>query len=412
MEPSRRGVDCSFSTGIWSLLRVGLRFALSGEVGSREESSSRLYLEEIQLFSFRNYRDEALSFSPGINVFVGNNAQGKTNLLESVHVLSTSRSHRAYSDRDLILWGQEAFSVVGAVNTRGIRHRIRIRYDKDTGKEVEIDGKRVHRSSKLTPILAVVVFSPEDLQIVKGSPGLRRKFLDSELIQVSPAYRHAYREYNKALQQRNAILRRSSIEHRKLDSGLTVWDEQIAGYGSKLIMLRSEAVEELRILSADTYGAVSGGEEELALSYAPSIPIRDDPSEGSVKDAFLSALTDTHEESLRRGSTVVGPHRDDLTISVEDQDIRAFGSQGQQRTAILAMKMAMLQFVERCIDDVPVLLLDDVMSELDEKRRKYLLSVVSDRIQTFITTTSPDIGSAISDSPSVYQIENGKASRC
>jgi DNA replication and repair protein RecF len=371
-----------------------------------------LYVERIQLVNFRNYRDEDLAFSPGINVFVGNNAQGKTNLLESVHVLSTSRSHRAFSDRDLILWGENAFAIAGTVSTRSIRHQIRIRYDKDTGKDVEIDGKRVYRSSELTQVLAVIVFSPEDLQVVKGSPGMRRRFLDSELIQVDPAYRHAYREYTKALQHRNSILKGPSMTHQGLGSSLAVWDEQLATHGAKLIQLRREAIKELRALSSDTYRAVSGGREELELVYTTSFPSGEASDEAATKDAFLSALAKTRGESLSRGSTVVGPHRDDLAIYVGGQDLRSFGSQGQQRIAVLAMKMAMLEFVERCIDDRPVLLLDDVMSELDEKRRKYLLSVVSNRIQTFITTTSPDIGSAISDSPAVYRVENGRATRC
>lgn len=371
-----------------------------------------MHLERIQLVNFRNYRDEELSFSPGINVFVGNNAQGKTNLLESVHVLSTSRSHRAFSDRDLVLWGENAFAIAGTVSTRSIRHQIRIRYDVDAGKDVEIDGKKVYRSSDLTQVLAVIVFSPEDLQVVKGSPGMRRRFLDSELIQINPAYRHAYREYTKALQHRNSILKGSAAAHHGLDSDLAIWDEQLASHGAKLIELRREAVQELKVLSADKYGAVSGGGEELELAYATSFPCEESSGEEATKEALLSALAKTRRESLSRGSTVVGPHRDDLAIYVEGQDLRSFGSQGQQRTAILAMKMAMLEFVERCIDDLPVLLLDDVMSELDEKRRKYLLSVVSNRIQTFITTTSPDIGNAISDSPTVYRVENGRAWRC
>jgi DNA replication and repair protein RecF len=371
-----------------------------------------LYLEEIRLVNFRNYSEGMLSFSPGVNVFVGDNAQGKTNLLESVHVLSTSRSHRAFSDRDLVLWGQEECSVSGIVMASEIRHQITVRCSLNYGKSVEIDGKRARRSSELTPILATIVFSPEDLQVIKGSPSLRRRFLDNELIQISHTYRHSYREYTKALQQKNSILRRNGARGRHVGSDLAVWDEQIVEHGTRLIALRVRAVAELRRLSEEIYATVSGGAEKLELNYTSTVIDHETEDEGEIKEAFFASLDRTFDESIGRGTTVVGPHRDDLAIYVGGKDIRSFGSQGQQRTAILAMKMAMLQYVQNCIGDVPVLLLDDVMSELDEKRRRYLLSVVSDRIQTFITTTSPDIGSAISDSPVVYRIEEGRASRC
>lgn len=371
-----------------------------------------MYLEEIRLANFRNYRRETLSFSAGINVFVGDNAQGKTNLLEGVHVLSTSRSHRASSDKDLISWGEDECSVSGTAHASGIRHQVSVRYSINSGKSVEIDGKRIRRSSDLTPILATIVFSPEDLQIVKGSPGLRRRFLDSELIQVSAAYRHAYREYTRALQHRNTMLRTYRPRLRSSCSDVAVWDKQVVDHGSRLIALRYKAVRELRRLGDDTYRTVAGGTEGLNLSYVSTVVDKEEDDEETIKDAFVSALEKTAEESIARGITVVGPHRDDLAIAIDGKDTRSFGSQGQQRTAVLAMKMAMLQFVQDCLGDVPVLLLDDVMSELDEKRRKYLLSVVSDRIQTFVTTTSPDIGGAISDSPVVYQIEDGRATRC
>lgn len=371
-----------------------------------------MYLEEIRLVNFRNYRHETLSFSSGINVFIGDNAQGKTNLLEAVHVLSTSRSHRTFSDKDLVLWGEDEGSVLGTAYASGIRHQVSIKYRIGAGKSVEINGKRVRRSSELTSVLATVVFSPEDLQIVKGSPELRRRFLDSQLIQVSAAYRHAYREYTKALQHRNMMLRTYGPRLKRSGSDVVVWDRQITDHGSKLISLRHKAVRQLQRLGDDTYRTVAGGTERLNLAYLSTVTDRDEDDEEAIKEDFLSALERTFEESIARGITVVGPHRDDLAITINGKDTRSFASQGQQRTAVLAMKMAMLQFVEECLGDIPVLLLDDVMSELDEKRRKYLLSVVSDRVQTFITTTSPDIGNAISDSSAVYRIEGGRATRC
>jgi len=368
-------------------------------------------LEDIRLVNFRNYEREELVLSPGINVFIGDNAQGKTNLLEAVHVLSTSRSHRTSSDKDLIRWGEDEYFVSGTVSAAGIRHDIVVRCSVNSGKTVEVDGKRIRRSSELTPILATIVFSPEDLQIVKGSPALRRRFLDAELIQVSAAYRHAYREYTRALQHKNAMLKAYGTKLKRFESDAAVWDRQVAEYGSKLTVLRFRAVKELGRLSNEIYKTVSGGTERLELTYLSSVVDEEDEEE-TIRDAFLAGLQRTFEESVDKGSVVVGPHRDDLSITIDGKDTRSFASQGQQRTAVLAMKMAMLQFVERCLGDVPVLLLDDVMSELDEKRRKYLLSVVSDRIQTLITTTSPDIGDAISDSPLVYRIEGGRAARC
>lgn len=332
-----------------------------------------------KLNHFRNY--EGCEFSPcaGVNVLLGDNGQGKTNLLEAMYLSCTGRSHRTHSDKDLIRCGADFASVqVQSEKTDGT-HQVELILPALGKRKIKIAGREAARSGELLGHVTGVLFSPEDLRIVKDGPAERRRMIDITLSQLRPAYYYALQRYNRALRQRNEALRAASVSP-SLISTLSLWDEQLATVGAELMRQRREYIQRLSAIACETYREIAGGREQLSVCYRPNAAQGDDPQ--SVQNALLAA----RENDLRRMTTSVGPHRDEIQLSIDDRELRAFGSQGQQRTAALSLRLSEMSVMRDEMGEWPVLMLDDVMSELDPSRRRQLIRRI-EGIQTIVTCT-------------------------
>lgn len=335
-------------------------------------------IRSIELKNFRNYENLEISFDEGTNILFGDNAQGKTNILEAAYMSGTTKSHKGSRDREMIRFGEEEAHLKTVVVRGGREYQIDMHLKKNRAKGIAIDKIPIKKASELFGILNIVFFSPEDLNIIKNGPAERRRFLDSELCQLDRIYLADLTNYNKILAQRNKLLK-DMIYRPSLSDTLPVWDMQLIETGKKIIRRRKQFVDELREIVSDIHYRISGGKEELFLKYEPNID-----------DIFLEdELSRAKEKDKKLCQTSVGPHRDDLLFSIGDVDIRKYGSQGQQRTSALSLKLSEIELVRKSISDTPVLLLDDVLSELDSSRQNYLLNNISDT-QTIITCTGLD----------------------
>ena len=338
-----------------------------------------MIIRDLKCADFRNYEYLSLDFSPGINVLYGDNAQGKTNILEAIYVCATSRSHRGTKDREMIRFDCEEGHLRMTAEKKEVPLRIDIHLKKGRGKGVAVNGMPIRKLSELFGLVNVIFFSPEDLSIVKNSPAERRRFMDMELCQLDPYYTYDLTNYNKALMQRNKLLK--EMEGRPdLADTLSVWDEQLVKFGVGVIRRRKEFIEELNVILEEVHTSLTGGKEKLILQYRPNVV---------SEEKFLSSLRTGKIRDMGAGTTLSGPHRDDMDFSANDIDVRHFGSQGQQRTAALSLKLAEIELVKKKTGDFPVLLLDDVFSELDAGRQSHLLDHIS-RIQTILTCTGMD----------------------
>ena len=335
-------------------------------------------IRSIELKNFRNYENLEISFDEGTNILFGDNAQGKTNILEAAYMSGTTKSHKGSRDREMIRFGEEEAHLKTVVVRGGREYQIDMHLKKNRAKGIAIDKIPIKKASELFGILNIVFFSPEDLNIIKNGPAERRRFLDSELCQLDRIYLADLTNYNKILAQRNKLLK-DMIYRPSLSDTLPVWDMQLIETGKKIIRRRKQFVDELREIVSDIHYRISGGKEELFLKYEPNID-----------DIFFEdELSRAKEKDKKLCQTSVGPHRDDLLFSIGDVDIRKYGSQGQQRTSALSLKLSEIELVRKSISDTPVLLLDDVLSELDSSRQNYLLNNISDT-QTIITCTGLD----------------------
>lgn len=338
-----------------------------------------MYIQTLGLSNFRNYESLQIDFSKDTNILYGDNAQGKTNILEALYMAATTKSHRGVRDRDLIRFGQSEAHIRTVVIKNGVDYRIDIHLRAGRSKGIAINGQRIKRASDLIGLLHIVFFSPEDLGIVRNGPSERRNFLNAELCQLDGTYMQDLSRYNRALEQRNKLLR-DAADFPQLLNTLDVWDEQLVTYGTRITGRRAEFISDLNEIIGDIHAKISGGRETLQISYEPS----------SGTDDFEKKLRDARTRDSRMRSTSVGPHRDDFSfIGKDDIDLRRFGSQGQQRTCALSLKLSEIELVTKRIGDRPVLMLDDVLSELDSKRQNDLLNTIGG-IQTFITCTGLD----------------------
>lgn len=337
-----------------------------------------MFIESIELLNYRNYKQLHMDFHEGTNVLYGDNAQGKTNILEAIYVGSTTKSHKGSKDRDIIKFGQEESHIKMMVRRDEIPYRIDMHLKKNKAKGVAVNGVPIKKASELFGIVNVIFFSPEDLNMIKSGPAERRRFIDLELCQLNKLYVYHLVQYNKVVIQRNRLLK--DMEYNtSLKETLAIWDEQLLRYGKELIRMRTEFVRELNEIIHDIHYNLSGEKEELVIRYEPNV----------TEDGFEDGLKKNQFQEMRQRLTLTGPHRDDLNFIVNGTDIRKFGSQGQQRTAALSLKLAEIELVKKIVKDYPILLLDDVLSELDSKRQEHLLSEIN-RIQTMITCTGLD----------------------
>ena len=347
-----------------------------------------MLVERLKLNYFRNYETLDLHPRPGLNVIVGENAQGKTNVVEAVFFCAFGRSHRTARDGELINHGMAGGYVGLDLNTQAGQRRIEMKLRAGERKQVFIDRLQAQRSGELMGVINVVMFSPEDLELVKGAPAERRRFLDMELSQLRPAYYYRIQQYNAALKQRNALLKGEPGRERpaqEVREQLYIWDEQLAAAGADVMRMRAEFVAGLSAIARELHRSISGGRELLSVSYAPSVDPA--PYGGDIRAALQEALYASALEDIRRGFTTAGPHRDDLSVALGDSPVRVFGSQGQQRTAALSLKLSELALLKEAKGEAPILLLDDVLSELDEPRQRALLEAM-EGCQCFLTCTS------------------------
>ncbi len=356
-----------------------------------------MIIKSLELADFRNYDSLHIDFSSGTNILYGDNAQGKTNILEAIYLSATTKSHKGSKDRDIVNFHKEESHIRTYLEKDGIEIRVDMHLRKSKSKGIAIDGQKIKKAAELLGLLNVVFFSPEDLNIIKNGPAERRRFVDMELCQLDQFYLYNLNHYNRIVNQRNKLLKDMYFNPSLRDT-LNIWDSQLISFGSKIIERRKLFAEQLNEIILDIHKRLSGGKEELLIRYEPDVLIED----------YEKMLSVNQERDIRLKQTVTGPHRDDFSFIVGDIDIRKFGSQGQQRTAALSLKLSEIELVKKMTKDNPVLLLDDVLSELDSSRQNYLLSTIGD-IQTIITCTGLDefVNNRF-EIDRVFHIENGR----
>ncbi|MBR1812315.1 MAG: DNA replication/repair protein RecF [Lachnospiraceae bacterium] len=335
-------------------------------------------LQSLELENYRNYAKLSLPFSPEINILYGDNAQGKTNILEAIYFCAVSHSHRGSKDRDCIRFGEDEAHIKCFAVKGNFTDRIDIHLKKNHNKGIAVNGIPLKRASDLFGHVNVVFFSPEDLSIIKKGPSDRRRFMDLELCQTDAFYTASLTAYNRAVMQKNQLLKEIAFQPYLRDT-LDTWNEQLVRYGTDIIRRRKEFILECAPLMREIHASLTSGKEEMLLSYEPDV------EEG----AFADRLRENAEREIRLKMSMVGPHRDDLKFSADGMDIRTFGSQGQQRTTALSLKLSEIEWVRRRRKDSPILLLDDVLSELDRSRQEQLLERIKGT-QTILTCTGVD----------------------
>jgi len=369
-----------------------------------------LYLKDLLLVNFRNYDKLELSFDSNLVLFVGRNGQGKTNILESIFLCCTGRSHRTSRDKELVKWQSEGALVRIGVEKSVGDSRIEIHLKSSEKKRILINAVNIARIGELMGHLNSVIFSPEDMKLVKEGPVERRRFMDMELSQIRPRYFYYLQQYNRILNHRNNLLKEIRFKG-SLRKTLPVWNMQLAEAGSNIIEQRHGFCISLNSIAGEIHRNISHGTEKLALSYRPSIPYKS-AARKDILEAFIAELEAREQEDIERGSTGRGCHRDDISISINGADVRIYGSQGQQRTTVLSLKLSEIEFMHGETGEYPVLLLDDVMSELDAGRQQMLLEYIKG-VQTFITAADirhlPDINGM---NPEVFTIAGGRVQKC
>ena len=339
-----------------------------------------MYVQSLELENFRNYKNLNICFDIGTNILYGNNAQGKTNIMEAIYVCGTSKSHRSSKDKEMIRFGADDAHIKMVVMKREVPIRIDMHLRKNKTKGIAINGIPIKKVSELFGVINVVFFSPEDLSIIKNGPSDRRRFIDLELCQLDKVYVHNLMNYNKIINQRNQLLKDLNYYYDSdLYNTLDIWDMQLAEYSKKIISRRSEFIEELNEIIYGIHRNITNGKEELYIKYEPNI----------YENNIYEELKKSRDKDIKYKTTSIGPHRDDICFYNKDIDIRKYGSQGQQRTAALSLKLSEIELVKNVIKDMPVLLLDDVLSELDSSRQSHLLNSLHN-VQTVITCTGLD----------------------
>lgn len=357
-----------------------------------------MFIKKIQMLNYRNYKSLNITLGKNVNVFMGDNAQGKTNILEAIYYCAFAKSHRTSKDKELINWDSENAYISVLVGKDRLDKNIDINILKDGRKAIRINKIKVSKIGELFGNFNVVMFSPEDLRIIKDSPGVRRRFIDMELCQLDSKYYYNLVQYNKILNERNVLLKNKKLDRDILD----IYDIQLAKFGSVIIKERLKYIYKLNYYGKNIHSDISSGKEEIEFKYISTI--RDFEN---IENNFYELLSKNRSKDIDKGSTSVGPHRDDFTVLINDIDSKSFGSQGQQRSAVLTIKFSSLKIIKELTCEYPVLLLDDVLSELDFNRKRYILSTIGE-IQTIITCTGiEDLTSYLDDSSRVFKVKDG-----
>jgi DNA replication and repair protein RecF len=372
-----------------------------------------MLVHSLQVRNFRNLRHVDADFSPGINVVFGLNAQGKTNLLESIYLLVTGRSFRTNNDSELIPWHTPDYdgTLIRAQVSKAAGEEQIAFYFNGREKRVLVDGKPITRLANLIGRLNAVLFTPADLLLVRGAPTLRRRFMDIAIGQTSARYLDALQTYQQVLKNRNILLKQAAHRGEGAQTHLDVYDEQLATAGAVIVMARRSALQEMANYACTHYTAIANAQESLTLTYEPDQELATDSDEMATKAALLQSLAESRPEDLRRLATSRGPHRDDFSFIIQRYPARHFASQGQQRTAVLAAKLAEMDYLRGHTGESPLLMLDDLMSELDEERKRALLQYLDPSLQTFVTTTDPQSVTRYARAQGLLKFHRGELTR-
>ena len=372
-----------------------------------------MIIKSVELKDFRNYEYLKMDFYDGVNLIYGDNAQGKTNILEAIYIAATTRSHRGAKDEELIRSEEVPESSSDFFNERDAHiklivkkeyseERIDIHLKRNKPKGFAVNGVVLKRLSDIFGVIQVIFFCPEDLDIIRRGPGVRRHFLDIDISRTNAIYLKSLIDYNKILESRNKLLKSMAFHHKKEDEKtLDILDIQLVKYGTEVISTRKEYINKLKVRTKEIHGSLSGGKEILDIVYEPSV----------TGASFDKELQKTRQKDLRSGQTSAGPHRDDFTFMINGKDIRKYGSQGQKRTAALSLKLAEIDITKEITGEAPILLLDDVFSELDTSRQEYLIERIGN-LQTFITCTgNDDIIKSKIKTDGIFKVINGKVTK-
>lgn len=359
-----------------------------------------MFVEKLKLNGFRNYSEESVNFLPGINLIVGKNGQGKTNLLEAIYFSAVGRSPKTTKDAELINWEKQRASFLLKCSKKAGTKEIEVIFQKGSKKVIRVNGVNLLKIGDLLGNVNVVFFSPDELKLVKDAPQDRRKFMDMDISQLSKNYFYLLTKYNKIIDQRNKLLK-NNVSPKIIEQTLPIWDIQLAETGSKIIRFRMQFLEKLKAVAKEAHSYLTKGNEVLSIEYAGITG----ENEENVKQKILKELSQCREKDIKLGFTNVGPHRDDIKLVVNGVDIRSFGSQGQQRTVALSMKLAELEIFKEEVGEYPILLLDDVLSELDQDRQQRLVAYAK-KLQTIITTTQYD--PFMFQDANIIKVEQGK----
>ncbi|MDO5039252.1 DNA replication/repair protein RecF [Clostridium sp.] len=361
-----------------------------------------MYVKKLKLINYRNYENLEIDLGRHVNVFMGDNAQGKTNILEAIYYCGFAKSHRTSRDKDLINWNSEVAFLSVSVGKNRLDKKIDINILKDGKKIIKVNSVKINKIGELFGNFNVVMFSPEDLKIIKDSPGIRRKFIDMELCQLDSKYYYNLVQYNKVMNERNIILKNRNLDLEMLD----IYDLQLSNFGAYIIEQRLSYLKSLNEYSKEIHKDITSGKEDVEFKYNSTIKNLD-----NIQNDFYETLKKNRKRDMDKGITGNGPHRDDFSVYINNVDTKSFGSQGQQRTAVLTMKFASLRIIKEKTGEYPVLLLDDVLSELDFNRKRYVLSSIKD-IQTIITCTGiEDLNNYLNGDSKLFKVKEGIVSK-
>ncbi len=366
-----------------------------------------MIVKSLDLENFRNHRDTKISFSDRFNIIFGDNGQGKTNILEAIYLCASGRSHRTSKDSELIRFGCDSYKINTYVTNSGLDKEINIYYLNDQKKQIKINEIPLNKIGALMGNLYAVLFSPEDLFIVKQGPMERRRFVDITLCQIKPSYFYDLQLMARILKQRNILLKTLSTNSSLLDT-MDVWNIKLAEVAASVIIARRSFTRKLSLLAQNQHKYLTVEKEIISFNYDCSFQLNEDTSKSEIIEIYQKLLEKNLQRDMVLGYTSVGPHRDDYDILINEKSLKTFGSQGQQRSAVLSLKIAEIELIHNETGDYPVLLLDDVMSELDDNRQKYLMDSIT-KVQTFITCTSDiHFRNTLKDKCNYFKIEEGR----
>lgn len=367
-----------------------------------------MLVKSLNLKNYRNFEEIHINFDDVLNIFIGDNGQGKTNLLESVYLCSIGRTFRLNSESDLIRFGDTKSEISLSMVRDGVDKKIDMVLEKNKSKQVRINGVKLEKTSEMIGFLSNVIFTPDDMKIIKGSPAERRKFVNIDISQIKPKYKYLLKNYNKIVMQRNNLLKNYCTNQSNKDI-ISIWNEYMVNTGTEIICYRAMYIDTMKKYAQDIYADICGHRESLSVAYRNDVYGSDGMSKSDIRESFTEKLKKGIDREIKLGVSLYGPHKDDIIIKINGKEFKYFGSQGQQRSAVLALKLAEIEIIKEETGEYPVLLLDDVLSELDSKRKGYLIEYIKN-IQTIITTTDDnDMRDLLKSGKNIiYHINEGK----